>query len=197
MKIKTLTSAALAALLALSFAGCGGAEPQPQQAEFDDRCKISGELAPEWACGNTPYYKDSLVAVGIASPTKAGPAMQRTLAQANGRDNLSRQVETIVKNKVENFTRTTGVGDDEVVDRVATEVSKQLSKTTLRGSRQLKSFTDSKTGDLYVLMGSPTKEVMDAAKKQVKTSFKNDQALWQQFQSKNALEQLDKDFAAE
>ena len=192
---KYLLSTAAAGLMVFSFAGCGGAEPvAPEQAEFDDRCKISGQLAPEWACGNSAYYKDSIVAVGIAAPTKAGAGMQRTLAQANGRDGLARQVEVQVKNKVENFTRVTGVGDSEVVDRVATGVSKQLSKTTLTGSRQLKSFPDPVTGELYVLMGSPTAEVMAAAKEQVKTSFKNDEALWQQFQSQKAQAQLDKDF---
>ena len=189
---KYLLSTVAASLMVLTITGCGGAAPvAEEQAEYDDRCKISGQLAPEWACGNSAYFKDSIVAVGIAAPTKAGSGMQRTLAQANGRDGLARQVQVEVKNKVENFSRVTGVGDSEVVDRVATEVSKQLSKTTLTGSRQLKSFTDSKTGELYVLMGSPTAEVMAAAKEQVKSSYKNDKAMYQRFLASQASKELD------
>jgi hypothetical protein len=41
------------------------------------------------------------------------------------------------------------------------------------------------------------KEVKKAYKEAVDSSFKNDNALWQQFQSKQALESLDKEFPTE
>ena len=101
---------------------------------------------------------------------------------------------------METFTRSTGAGSSETVDQVATAVSKQVAKVTLRGSKQVDAWT-APSGTLYVLVAVPEKEVNAAAKKAVKeavkTSFKNDQALWQQFQSKQALESLDKEFPTE
>ncbi|EDZ61765.1 conserved hypothetical protein [Sulfurimonas gotlandica GD1] len=45
-----------------------------------------------------------------------------------------------------------------------------------------------------MLVTVPEATVNGEVKEAVKNSFKNDQALWQQFQSKNALEGLDKEF---
>jgi len=48
-----------------------------------------------------------------------------------------------------------------------------------------------------MLVTVPEATVNGEVKAAVKTSFKNDNALWQQFQSKNALESLDKEFPTE
>ena len=44
---------------------------------------------------------------------------------------------------------------------------------------------------------SETKEVAKAVKEQVQTSYKNEQALWQQFQAKKANEELDAEIEKE
>lgn len=190
--LKTLSSIALAGLIAASISGCG-AKPAPEEADF--RCKQDNMLAPEWTC--MPMAEGAYAGLGVAAKSKAGYNMMVKEAQANGRSDLAQQIQTQVKDKVENFTRATGVGSGETVDKVTTAVTKQVAKVDLTGSKMIKSWTHPANGSLYVLMAVPEDSVNQEVKDAVKTSFKNDEALWQQFQSKQALESLDKEFPTE
>jgi len=192
--VKGVGSLAVAALVATVISGCNGQQPQPKQEEADFRCHQENVLAPKWTC--TPFADGAIAEVGVAPRTNAGMGMQRRVALANARSNLAQQIQTLVKDKVETFTRSTGIGAGESVDSVATAVSKQVAKVTLKGSKQLDAW-QAPSGTLYVLVAVPEKTINEAAKKAVKTSFKNDEALWQQFQSKQALEGLDKEFPTE
>jgi hypothetical protein len=113
---------------------------------------------------------------------------------ANGRSNLAQQIETLVKDKVETFTRSTGIAEGETVDTVSSQVSKQVAKVTLNGSKQLAYWQHPENSDIYLLMGVTKESVNTSAKESVVSSFKNQDALWQQFQAKNALENLEKEF---
>jgi len=187
----TLISVFMTALMALSFTGCSNKQPETEEADL--RCRIDGVLAPEWACGNAAY-EDSVTAVGSAPLSKLGQGFSRREAMANARSNLAQQIQTLVKDKVETFSRSTGVGGTEVADKVSTQVSKQVAKATLNGSKQLKYWQNSNTKDLYVLVGISENDLNKEIKDQVKSSYKDDDALWQQFQSKQALESLEKEF---
>ena len=192
--VKSLSALALAGVVATVISGCNAQQPQPKQEEPDFRCKQEGVLAPKWTC--TPFVDGAIAEVGSAPKTAAGAGFQRRMALANARSNLAQQIQTLVKDKVETFTRSTGIGGGETVDSVATAVSKQVAKVTLNGSKQVDAW-QAPSGTLYVLVAVPEKEVNKAAKKAVKTSFKNDEALWQQFQAKQALEGLEKEFPTE
>ncbi|WP_321779192.1 LPP20 family lipoprotein [Sulfurimonas sp.] len=192
--IKTLSSIALAGLIAATITGCGGSAPEPQEEEFDNRCRVEKQLAPKWAC--VPMVEGAYAGVGIAQKSAAGMGHMRRIALANGRSDLAQQIKSQVKDKVETFTRTTGVGEGETIDQVNTAVSKQIAKVDLQGSKAVDAWT-APSGALYMLVTVPEATVNGEVKKAIKTSFKNDQALWQQFQSKNALEGLDKEFPTE
>jgi len=189
--IKTLSSIALAALVTATITGCGGAAPEAKEAAFDNRCKQENVLAPKWTC--IPMVEGAYAGVGISQKSAAGMGHMRRVALANGRSDLAQQIKSQVKDKVETFTRTTGVADGETVDQVNTAVSKQIAKVDLQGSKGVDAWT-SPSGSLYMLVTVPEATVNGEVKAAVKTSFKNDNALWQQFQSKNALEGLDKEF---
>jgi hypothetical protein len=120
----------------------------------------------------------------------------RTEALAAARDELARQMTLKVKNMVKNFTQATGIGDDEVVDRVSAQVSKQVSKQTLTGSKQ-KDLWISPSSELFVLVVLDPASVGEAVKESIKTSYKNERALWQQFQGKKAQEELDAEIEKE
>lgn len=192
--IKTLSSFALAGLVAATITGCGGAAPEPKQEEPDFRCKQENVLAPKWTC--VPMVEGAYAGVGIAPKSAAGMGHMRRVALANGRSDLAQQIQTQVKDKVEAFTRTTGVGDNETVDAVTTAVTKQVAKVDLQGSKGVDAWT-APSGALYMLVTVKEDVVNGEVKNAVKTSFKNDQALWQQFQSKQALEGLEKEFPTE
>lgn len=185
----------MAAVVAATLVGCG--QPSPEGDEGDFRCKQDGTLAPKWTC-NPQSYEGAIVGLGSSPKSKAGMNFTRNNAMAAARNDLAFQIETQVKAKVESFVRGTGVGDSEVVDSVSTQVSKQLAKVKLNGTKQLESWENPANGTLYVLVGAPEKSVNEEVKKQiVNSSHNNEDALWQQFQSKQALDSLEKDFPTE
>ena len=194
--MKKVAKIALISLSALLITACGEKEPQvPEKKSVEiGGCTIHGSKAPMWAC--LPEWDNSYASVGIAEKSAGGISFMRKIALQNGRDELSQQIQTDVKNKMESFTRSTGTTGAESIDQVITGVSKQVSKQTLHGSKAV-NYWESPTGAIYMLVVVPKQTVNEAAKESVKksiSSYKNDNALWQQFQSKQALESLDKEF---
>ena len=84
-------------------------------------------------------------------------------------------------------------GSAEVVDKVSTAVSKQVANVNLKGSKAV-DLWNAPSGNMYMLVALPEEVVNEKVQETVKTSFKNDDALWQQFQSKQALESLEAEF---
>ena len=160
-------------------------------------CQSGGEVAkpasdlPAWVL--VPP-EGGICAVGSAKVGPAGMGFARTEATANARDEIARILNTRVKNMFKNFTETTGVGDDQTVDKVTTNVSKQLAKVDLSGSIVKKAHHDQANKELYVLVAvqpDVVKTVADTMKQAAITSFKNDKALWQKFQAKKGHEELE------
>ncbi len=193
--IKTLSSITLIALIAITISGCSektAPEPVSQyETSPNFSCKQENILAPKWTC--IPMVKDNYAGVGIAQKSVAGMAHMRRVALANGRSDLAQQIKSQVKDKVETFTRATGVGSSETIDQVNMSVSKQVAKVDLQGSKAVDSW-NAPSGALYLLVTVPNSTVNNEVKKAVKTSYKNDDALWQQFQAQNALDGLEKEF---
>lgn len=193
---KTLLTVTSAALLATTlFTGCqqpqNTAEVKEEQADF--RCRQDGVLAPQFTCD--PFAEGSIVALGVAQMNAGNDkSMQRTEAMASARDALARQIEVKVSNLFKSFKATTGAGADATFDKATSDVSKQLASQTLQGSRQIgMSWRHPKTGELFILVGVSNEPVKKEMEKAVKTSFKNDQALYQKFLAAKADGELDKE----
>ena len=196
---KLLKNVALIALATISFTACSSKEePKPQKYNPTFTCQQEGVDAPRWTC--IPEVEGYYAGVGVAEKSAAGTAHMRRVALMNGRSDLAQQIQTQVKDKIEGFTRATGNGSSETVDKVTTAVTKQVAKVDLKGSKAIDMW-NAPSGAIYMLVAVPEKNVnaavKDALKKTVNSSFKDDNALWQQFQSKQALEQLDKEFPTE
>jgi len=187
--LKTFSSIVLAGLVISAITGCGAKPEAKKEAEF--KCKQENVLAPKWTC--IPTFEGAYAGVGIAKKSAAGMGHMRRVALANGRSDLAQQIQSQVKDKVETFTRSTGDGARETVDQVNTAVSKQVAKVDLHGSKGVDAWT-APSGALYLLVTVPESVVNKEVKNAVRTSFKNDEALWQQFQSQQALESLEKEF---
>ena len=186
---KTLSSIALAAFVTIGFTACGG-EPKKDW----DKCVEQGVEAPPWVC--TPEVAGGIAAVGTAQKSPAGPGFQRQEAMATGRDALARQIGVKVKNMFKNFTQQTGVGDAAVVDKLSANVSKQISTQMLNGSKQSKRWM-SPDGTMYLLVTLDPAAAVAETKKTVKSSLRNEKALWQQFQAKKANAELDAEIEKE
>lgn len=176
--------------MAVTLIGCGGG-PKVQSEEMQN--EWAG--APAWVL--TPEVEGGLASVGSAKIGPAGVQFARTEAMANGRAELARIVGVKVKDLVENFQETTGIGDDQTVDKVATQVSQQVAKTALSGSKQKDAWI-SKSNTMYLFLVLDPEVAKNAIMKQAQTSFKNEKAMWQKFQAEKGLQkledQIDKEF---
>jgi hypothetical protein len=196
--IKTLLSLTFTTFALLTFSGCSEEPPKPPteaeitaQAVNEFGCKQEGVEAPKWTC--VPLVDAHYAGVGIAPKSAAGMSHMRKVALANGRSDLAQQIQAQVKDKVETYTGTTGNGKSETVDMVTTAVSKQLANVNLEGSKGIDTW-NAPSGTLYMLVTVPQEHVNETVKNTMKTSFKSDNALWQQFKSQQALDSLDKEF---
>jgi hypothetical protein len=161
--------------------------------------------APVAKTSNLPAWvlmppEGGISAVGSAKVGPAGMGFARIEASANARDEIARTLNVKVKNMIKNFTETNGVGDDTTVDKVFTNVSKQVASVDLSGTQVKNAYMDNENQELYLLVALQPEVVANVAettKNAVVTSFKNDQALWQKFQAKKAGEELDKEIEKE
>ena len=176
-------------VLSLAAAGCGSKAPTAstveQNAPAVNAC-LAG--APDWVMAGGA--EGGVSAVGAARIGKAGLNFARTEALANGRDEIARTLSLKVNNMFKSFTQSTGIGNEETVDKVAANVSKQVASQVLSGSKQAGSWV-SPCNELYLLVGLDAEMARAAIKEQSLSSFQNDKALWQQFQAKKAQDELD------
>ena len=169
----------------LLFSGCG----HKNIVKHVPKCEIEGTKAPEWVCNGGADMKGGIFAVGSAQKSPLGIGFQRREAIAAARDEIARQIEVRVKNMFKSYLSSTGAGNSQTAERVATSVSKQVAYQVLRGSKVVKTWI-SPEGTVFVLVGM-SGDIKDNIKKAIKTTFKNDEALWQEFKAKKAQDELD------
>ena len=172
----------------LLLAGCGGkTQPAPSVADctYPD---ASDQVAPGWIC-DEPVAGVELSAVGYAQKSAAGVSFMKQMAVADARVQLAQTFKVHVNNMIKQYAETTGAADSETVDQVNTSVSKLITSETLIGSRLFKSKVGP-TGSMYVIVGLDSNNVQKAAEDSIKSSMKNDEALWQQFKANKAQDEL-------
>lgn len=178
---------AVAAVLGVMSMGCA-ASPPLAVAPASVRSALAG--APQWVL--SPDTAGGVAGVGIAPKSAGGIQLQRTEALASARDELARQMEIKVKNLFTGFAQTTGIGDQQTLDKVSKNASRQLADQTLAGSKQ-KDLWVSPDGTLYALVVVDPAVAAQAAKQAARTSLRDEHAVWQQIQAKNALDELDRE----
>jgi len=195
--IKTVSKIVLIGLAVATISGCSEKEPEAKPTAYVPtfECKVENVLAPRWTC--IPEVTGFYAGVGIADKSAAGNAHMRKVAVMNGRSDLNNQIQIQVKDKMTGYTGVTGNGTNEVVDKVTKAVTSQVAKINLRGSKPVDMWI-APSGAMYMLVTVPESTVnsvvKDSIKNAVASSYKNDDARWQQFQSQQALDNLDKEF---
>lgn len=184
-----LKSLAIGVMTASLFTACSSsAQPKKDESAYVDP-EFQG--APSWVLN--PMVEGAIADIGSA-PRNAGNdfGFQRDEAIANARDNIAKQMQIKVSNMFKSFKASTGSGKDSTFDKSVESVSKQVASQNLSGSKMVKQWR-SKTGTLYVLVAISTDGVKKDMEKSVKTSFKNDKALYQKFLAAKAQGELDKE----
>ncbi len=146
--------------------------------------------APGWIC-DMPVDGVEVSAVGSFRKTAAGIQFQKTQATAAARNALASRMKVLVKRMVKNYASTTGVGDDETVDTVSSDVSKHVTNETLLGTKVFRTRVNPETRTMYVLIGMDPDGAATNAQTAIKSSYKNKKAMWQRFLAKKADEDLD------
>jgi hypothetical protein len=173
----------------LLFIGCSSKQtlkPSQTTSKVTGECNIQDTGAPKWVCtgGNVKGY---ITAVGSAKSTPLGFNYQLSEAKALARDEIAKQIQVKVKNMFKTYMATTGAKTDSV-EKVTEYVSKQLTKQTLIGSKQLNMWiAPNKT--IFVLVGVPVNA--NEIKKVIKSSLNNKEALWQKSEADKAQKELD------
>ncbi|MFA9373270.1 LPP20 family lipoprotein [Poseidonibacter sp.] len=184
--LKMISKTAAASLvLATIFTGCTSTEPKaPEESTFVD-AEFQG--APQWVL--SPFVEGAIADMGSAKRNAGNDfSFQREEAVADARNNLARQLDTKVSNMIKTYKASTS----ETYDKSIESVSKQIASQTLVGSKATKMWR-SKTGTLYVLVVLNSEIVKDQMDKAIKTSFKNDKAMYQKFLASKAQGELDKE----
>ncbi len=182
--IKGLLIASMSSVL---FTGCLWNEPTVEETYIDPELKG----APKWVM--LPEVKGFVAELGSASKNAGNDfSFQRGEAMADARDNIANQISIKVNNMFKAFKAVTGSGKDATFDKSSEKVSKQIASETLVGTK-VKETWISRSGTLYVLMVVDAKTVINHMEKSIKTSFKNDKAMYQKFLASKAQGELDKE----
>jgi hypothetical protein len=189
MKLLSLLVVSAATLLV----ACSANQPTLQPVASCVFADGSNQPAPEWVCG-APVDGIDLSAVGYADESGAGANFMKQMAATAARVELAQTMKVEVQNMIKQYSETTGTGDSETVDQVNTSVTKQITKETLIGSRIFRQMP-TPTGGIVVLVGLSPDTVNKLAENALKTSMKNERALWQKFQAGKAQDELAADIA--
>lgn len=184
-----LAMVAMASALALGLSACETAPKEQAKSKLQCVFPDAQEtVAPGWIC-DEPVEGIDVYAVGIHERTAAGLQFQKDQAVAAARVSLAQQMRVHVQNMIKQYVETTGAASSETVDKVNTSVSKVITKETLEGSRLFQSKV-SPRGTMYVLVGFDSKLAQKKTEDVLKTSMKNERALWQQFKAKQGQDEL-------
>ncbi len=152
------------------------------------------QAAPGWVC-DEPMPGLEIQAVGTAEKSVAGLAYMKDIAKSAALGNLAEQFKVKVAKMVKKYIGTTGMGSEETVDAAASSTIKTLSSKTIQGARVYKTRTGPE-GRLYVLVGLDANKTKILVENAVKTSMKNERALWQEFKAQKSQDEMAAGIAA-
>lgn len=170
---KRVFGAILTTLVLLNFTACSSKEENITPQKMESECTILGESAPSWICGS--YEEESrYVGVGSAPMSKLGHNFSRNEALLNARTNLINQIEIEIKNKAESYMRSTGLKDNEMVEKVVTQVTRQTANMTLKNSKQISYWQSAKDNTIYLLVAIDKNSINNQIDKEVKNVVDNE-----------------------
>ncbi|TYL47101.1 LPP20 family lipoprotein [Marinomonas sp. IMCC 4694] len=148
----------------------------------------SNQAAPDWVCG-APLEGVALSAVGYSEKSAAGPNYMKQMAATAARVELAQVLSVDLQNMVKQYVETTGAGDAETVDRVNSVVTKQVTEQKLIGSKVVRQMP-TPTGGLVVLVGLNPAEAEEAAEGILRSSMRNEAALFQKMEAEKSFDEL-------
>ncbi len=186
-----LISAISLTVVAFTLAACSSTGKRGEELAcfYPDALSVQ---APGWVC-EQPVDGVQVSAVGSYRATKAGVQFQKNQAVAAARNQLAANMRIHVRQLIKNYTAVTGMGEAETVDAVSSDVSKQITKETLYGSKLYQYVVNPETGTMYAVVGVDPANTLRNAQTALQTSYKNNQAMWQRFLADKEHNSLDEE----
>lgn len=153
----------------------------------------SNQAAPNWVCG-APVDGVALSAVGYSEKSAAGPNYMKQMAATAARVELAQVLSVDLQNMVKQYVETTGAGDAETVDRVNSVVTKQVTEQQLIGSQVVRQMP-TPSGGLVVLVGLDPSQAEGVAESILRTSMRNEAALFQKLEAEKSFDELAEEIA--
>lgn len=147
--------------------------------------------APEWTCNNYDSIDPTgkkLYAVGSAK--MARPSMNRSAAAQRARAELATTLKAQVDTMFKDYYNEIGEGDARSVDAVVTSTIRNITSESLEGAKIERSVTGP-DGTMYVLVSLSDEDVKSAAKQAYRSSYKNDEKLYQEFKANKSVEEME------
>lgn len=154
-------------------------------------CMQEGVIAPSWSC--QPQVAGAYASLGVAQVNKEDKAQTVKMALYNGRIELAKQLQSQVREKLDNFALTPEGSNKEKVDNLYASIANSVKPKNLYLQETLESWT-TPSGKMYIHVIAPKSSFDTELKKAVKLSYVNDQALWFNFNSKQSMSHLEKEF---
>lgn len=180
MNRKIVTLAGMVLLITVVLAGCKSApEPAAQPAP-----EPASSGAPDFFL-NPPQADDAIYGVGSARMSSLDNSRRMALARA--REDIAFQMNASIEAAIVDYSQESGVdGGNQVVSFVET-ISRQVTETTLQGTRQ-EQVSQGPDGTVYALVSFPTANFREQA---AEAFQRNEDAAFAEFQAQQALEYLD------
>lgn len=175
-------------LVALFMVGCSNSKTIANQTVSQPNTQNAYSAQPEWIL--MPEVEGATAAVGSAKIGKAGLQFARTQALLSARAELARTIEIKVKDLTKSYTNVVGVGENEAVEAVATNVSKSVASQTLKGSKQMNVYI-SPSNELFVLVAVPNSDLKQDIKSNLINELQSEAKLYQEFKADQGFKELD------
>lgn len=182
-------------LVALALAACSSTPEETASAPVPECIFADGsnQPAPNWVCGG-PVEGLELSAVGYSEKSAAGHNYMKQMAATAARVELAQVLSVDVQNMVKQYVETTGAADSETVDRVNSVVTKQITEQTLIGSQIVRQMP-TPSGGLVVLVGLDPEQAESMSESILRTSMRNNEALFQKMQAEKSFDELAEEIA--
>jgi membrane-bound lytic murein transglycosylase C len=179
---------ALTVTAVLLFGACTGSQEKSEPVVEKKEAVNPMAGYPAWVID--PSIEDGYGAVGSSKIGAAGMSFARTEAIATGRDELARQLSVKVQNMFKSYTNSIGLGGKDGIEKVATNVSKQITNQTLKGTK-VNNLWISPDKELFVQVIISTENIIESTKKIVTES------VTETIENKVLAEEIDNSYSEE
>jgi hypothetical protein len=177
--MKKALSAGLVLVLALLAAGCGSAPPAPQQ--------VSDSNMPPWINEQAP--EDMLWGIGVAS--NASQSLRLTMADADARADIARQLQTLAQGMVTNYQREAGGINNTAALGFQESISRQLAQATLTGAVRDMNWTTSDGKTLWVRVRLAKVDAARSVASEVDKVVESEASRYAEFKAMDSLKMMD------